>query len=55
MKTSSLNLKGLDENAYYKDEESGNVYSGAQLMYVGLNLSKKVNYTYGSRKWFFTK
>ena len=50
-----LKLKGLDENAYYKDEESGKIYSGALLMHVGLNLSNQINYTYGSKKWFFTK
>ena len=50
-----LKLKGLDENAYYKDEESGKIYSGALLTQVGLNLSDQINYAYGSRKWFFTK
>jgi hypothetical protein len=48
-------LKGLDENAYYKEEECGKIYSGALLMQVGLNLSNQINYTYGSKKWFFTK
>ena len=50
-----LKLKGLDENAYYKEEECGKIYSGALLMQVGLNLSNQINYTYGSKKWFFTK
>ena len=50
-----LKLKGLDDNAYYKEEESGKIYSGALLMHVGLNLSNQINYTYGSKKWFFTK
>jgi alpha-galactosidase len=50
-----LKLKGLDENAYYKEEECGQIYSGALLMQVGLNLSNQINYTYGSKKWFFTK
>lgn len=50
-----LKMKGLDENAYYKDEESGEIYSGAQLMYVGMNISYQVNGTYGSKKWYFTK
>ncbi len=50
-----LKLKGLDENAYYRDEESGKIYSGALLTYAGLNLSNQINYTYGSKKWFFTR
>ena len=50
-----LKLKGLDENAYYKDEESGEIYSGALLTQVGLNLSNQINYAYGSKKYFFTK
>lgn len=50
-----LKLKGLDENAYYKDEETGDIYSGAQMMYAGLDLSGKVNKTYGSKKWYFVK
>lgn len=48
-------FKGLDESAYYKDEESGKVYSGAVLSYVGLNLSGKVNKLYESKKWLLTK
>ena len=50
-----LKLKGLDENTYYQDEASGKVYSGAQMMHVGLNLSGQVNTLYGSKKWYFTK
>ena len=42
-------------------EEHGEEYgfnlvsSGAVLTSVGLNLSNKINYTYGSRKWYFVK
>lgn len=31
-----LKLKGLDENADYKDVKSGNIYSAKELMYYGL-------------------
>ena len=48
-------FKGLDQNAYYKNEEDGKVYSGDFLANVGLNLSNKINYVYGSRKWYFIK
>ncbi|MBQ3020133.1 MAG: alpha-galactosidase [Clostridia bacterium] len=48
-------FKGLDVNAYYQDEESGKIYSGALLTYVGLNLSNQINYTYGSKKWYLKK
>ncbi len=34
-----LKLKGLDENADYKDLKSGNVYSAKELMYFGLILA----------------
>ncbi len=33
-----LRLKGLDENKMYRDEETGEVYSGALLMKAGLNM-----------------
>jgi alpha-galactosidase len=48
-------FRGLAQNANYKCEEDGKIYSGAFLTNVGLNLSNKINYTYGSRKWYFTK
>ncbi len=32
-------LEGLDPNRYYRDEDTGEVYSGALLMYAGINLS----------------
>ena len=37
--TMIIKLRGLDENAEYHDPETGNVYSGAMLMYSGLNLT----------------
>ncbi|MBR4726968.1 MAG: alpha-galactosidase [Clostridia bacterium] len=33
-----LRLKGLDPDKLYREEASGEVYSGASLMYAGLNL-----------------
>jgi alpha-galactosidase len=35
-----LRLKGLDSQKYYRDEETGEIYSGALLMNAGLNLTK---------------
>lgn len=32
-------LRGLDPEKYYRDEETGEVYSGALLMHAGVNLS----------------
>jgi alpha-galactosidase len=37
-----LKLKGLDADKMYKDEETGEVYSGALLMNAGINLTPKV-------------
>lgn len=34
-----LKLRGLDENARYRDPASGLVYTGGALMHSGLNLS----------------
>ena len=31
-----VRMTGLDENARYVDQETGETYSGAALMYVGL-------------------
>lgn len=33
----SLNLAGLDENASYEEMETGDVFGGDELMYIGLN------------------
>ena len=40
-----IKLKGLDENTYYKDEETGEIYSGALLMHAGINLTPNLNGT----------
>ncbi|MFQ9473063.1 MAG: GH36 C-terminal domain-containing protein [Oscillospiraceae bacterium] len=32
-------LRGLDPDRLYREEETGEVYSGALLMHAGLNLS----------------
>lgn len=34
-------LRGLDPDRLYRDEDSGEVYSGAILMHAGLDLSAK--------------
>ena len=34
-----LKLKGLDPEKYYRDEETGEIYSGALLMNAGLCLT----------------
>ncbi|HCW54670.1 MAG TPA: alpha-galactosidase [Clostridium sp.] len=34
-----IRLKGLDENSFYKDEETSKVYSGGALMNAGINIS----------------
>ena len=38
-----LRLAGLEENAYYRIEETGEVYSGALLMHAGLNCTDTSN------------
>ncbi len=38
-----LKLKGLDPDTLYKDEETGEVYSGALLMNAGINLTPVVS------------
>lgn len=54
-----LKLKGLEEDAYYRCEETGKAYSGAELMYVGLRIDKNdgccgfLDHT--SRTWVFTR
>lgn len=34
-----IKLKGLDENALYRDTETNRLYSGSALMYAGLNIT----------------
>ena len=36
-----LKLRGLDKNKFYKDEATGEIYSGALLMNAGLNITGK--------------
>ena len=38
-----LKLKGLDKNKLYQNEENGEIYSGALLMNVGINLTDRIN------------
>lgn len=38
-----VRLKGLDPDTYYRCEENDEVYSGALLMYAGMNLTFAVN------------
>ena len=40
-------LPGLDPDAWYRDEATGAVYSGALLMHAGLNLSAGNEFVYG--------
>ncbi len=48
-----LVLKGLDENAYYRDTLEGKVYSGKQLMGYGVAVDR--NYEYSSAMWILEK
>lgn len=54
-----LKLKGLEEEAYYRCEETGKAYSGAELMYVGLMIEKNEDCCgfkdFFSRTWTFTR
>ncbi len=50
-----IKFKGLDENKFYKEEESGNIYSGALLMYAGINMTYAVNSGYESTMLHFTE
>ena len=38
----TLCLRGLDPKKMYKDQATGEVYSGALLMHAGLNLTEKL-------------
>ena len=38
-----LRLKGLDKNKLYKNEEDGEIYSGALLMSAGINITGKAD------------
>ena len=41
-------LPGLDPDAWYRDEATGAVYSGALLMHAGLNLSAETSSSTGT-------
>lgn len=43
-----IRLKGLEERARYRDEDTGAVYSGSVLLYAGLDIAG-VNKDFGSR------
>jgi alpha-galactosidase len=38
-KSCRIRLKGLDENAIYRDEQAGELHSGSALMYAGINIT----------------
>lgn len=50
-----LKLAGLDENKFYKNEEDGEVYSGALLMRSGINLTQRIKNDGESVKIYFTE
>lgn len=50
-----LKLKGLDPEKYYRDEETGEIYSGALLMNAGLCLTWTENRDGASFKKYFTE
>lgn len=49
-----LKLRGLDENSLYKDYETGEIYSGQELMYAGISIAN-VKQDFYSRYWYFKK
>ena len=49
-----LKLRGLDPARFYKEEESGKIYSGAALMNMGLNITAKPNTDSSSFTMYFT-
>ena len=48
-----LRFKGLDPAKTYRDEKTGETYSGAYLMRVGFNMCNKLH-DGQSEKWYFT-
>ena len=38
-KSRRIRLKGLDENTVYRDEQTGETYTGSALMYAGINMT----------------
>ena len=50
----NVRLRGLEENARYRDRESGRVYSGAALMHLGLPIDWQPGDDF-SQMWRFVK
>lgn len=50
-----VRLRGLDPNAYYKNEQTGEVLSGALLMNAGLTLTNTAGYTGESVAIYFER
>ena len=48
-----VRLKGLDENAAYRDALTGDIYTGSQLMGFGVHCPETLEYT--SHMWIFEK
>lgn len=50
-----LRLKGLDKNKFYRNEENGEVYSGALLMNAGINITGRISRDGDSLTLHFTQ
>ena len=50
-----LKLRGLNPNKLYKEETSGNIYSGMALMKMGINITDKPYYDGSSFTLYFTQ
>lgn len=50
-----LKLRGLEPNKLYKEEHSGNIYSGMALMKMGLNITDKPHNDGSSFTLYFTQ
>ena len=50
-----IRLKGLDKNKFYRNEENGEVYSGALLMNSGVNITDRINRDGDSLTLHFTQ
>ncbi len=50
-----LKLQGLEPNKLYKEENSGNIYSGLALMKMGLNITDKPHHDGSSFTLYFTQ
>ena len=49
-----VKLRGLEPQRYYRNEKTGETYSGALLMNAGLNLTYTANNDGGSELLIFT-